>query len=235
MFVVYRKLSRGAVSVLLLVALIGFAPGARAVYAQPASCQFVLGFAELAARIGEAVVGACLENQRTITGPETFNVSSKTSLELYAGHAVQRTTTGVLAWSPNDGITSFYDEMGIRSLGPRGYVVTAWEELLPPSGTSPAPAPRQRADREVAQERCSEIWTNALVRSIGMSEVEMSRRKAEADAIYSLCGRAADDDGTRGVTCFTKAWEASLGMERVFAGSGRQAYEDAYRRCITGR
>jgi hypothetical protein len=157
-----------------------------------------LDFAELVARIGAATVGDCLENQRTIAGPETFDVSSKASLKLDAGYTVQRTTNRVLAWSPVDNITSFYDELGIRSLGPRGYVVTTWDELLASSSAPATPTPRPWSDRDEAGKQCSEIWTTALVSSIGigMSQAEMDRRKAQADAIYYLCNRAADDDGS---------------------------------------
>lgn len=79
-------------------------------FAQP-TCRFVLGFADLAARLGPSVAGACLENQRTITGPEDFNLST-VSLTLPSGSTVQRTTTGVFSWSPETNNTFFRDALG---------------------------------------------------------------------------------------------------------------------------
>ena len=40
------------------------------------SCRFVLGFADLAAQLGPAVVGSCIEDQWTATGPDVMNFNT---------------------------------------------------------------------------------------------------------------------------------------------------------------
>jgi len=68
-------------------------------------CQFTLGFASLRQASGEAVVGACLANER-------FNVAN--------GNAEQPTTNGLLVWRKSDNWTAFTDGYRTWINGPVG-------------------------------------------------------------------------------------------------------------------
>jgi hypothetical protein len=206
-----------------------------------ASCRFVFGFAEFAARLGPGVVGTCLENQRTITGPESFTFPG-VKVTIPSGWAVQRTTTGPLEWNPDSGNMIFEDNWGVRTLYLDGeYTALSWDEHLgttsAPAPAVPAPAtvpPRTPAEvaRNHADAECFNIYANALIGTLYMGPAESDRVKAEADAANYLCHQAADRDGQKGVDCFSSAWNAAKGMERVFQGSGRKVYEDKYASCI---
>jgi hypothetical protein len=73
-------------------------------YAQPATCRFVLGFAEIRELVGPEVVGDCLEDQR-------FGAD---------GDAVQHTTGGLLVWRRDGNLTAFTDGATTWVNGPHG-------------------------------------------------------------------------------------------------------------------
>lgn len=196
-------------------------------------CRFVFGFAELAARLGPETVGACLENQRTITGQESFPLAGGVTVTLPAGTAVQQTTTGVFTWDPDFNLTEFRYGNGTWTLTANGVELTTWEEL---TGQAPKPAPAAPSQASSAQNRassrCFNLVSTVLISSVHASAAERERAKAEADALMYLCGQAADRDGMRGVDCFSQAWDAARGMERMFAGSGQRVYQEKYAACI---
>src|SRR5687768_8512136 len=108
-----------AILTLLLVGLVTLHGGASApaasAQAQPAACQFVRGFADVRALAGAAVVGNCLEDERS-----TIN-----------GDVVQATTNGLMVWRKIDNFTAFTD--GFRSWinGPAGLVSRLNSQRLP--------------------------------------------------------------------------------------------------------
>ena len=216
-------------------------------------CSFILGFAAAAAALGPEVVGDCVEQQYVLDAPLKMAISGG-SVSLRAGATVQQTTRGTFVWAPEYNAPRFITWGGLWVDPGNGIMRYAtWDEARsyaarpaanPPMGAAAASAPppstpprSQWTDTEEAQFQCSTRWANALARSvgIGMPQAEMDRRKAEADAIRFLCDSTAASHGTRGVECFDKAWEAARGMERVFPGSGRKAYDDAFAVCIAGR
>jgi hypothetical protein len=77
-------------------------------------CQFLFGFAELRAALGEAVAGGCLENQRTVAN----------------GNAEQRTTRGLFVWRKADNWTAFTDGYRTWVGGPYGVRQHRNSELL---------------------------------------------------------------------------------------------------------
>jgi hypothetical protein len=197
-----------------------------------ASCRFVFGFADLAARLGPETVGTCLENQRTITGPETFAISDRLTLELPSGAAAQRTTTGVLAWFPQTNRTQFYNGDGQWELTAAGISFSAWEIPTAEAQPTASPAPSSAQNQRNAASACFNIYSTARIGALHSSPAEQERVKMEAQAGNYLCGQAADRDGMKGVECFKQAWDAAKGMERVFPGSGQKVYEEKYAACM---
>ena len=215
-------------------------------------CSFVLGFAELAARLGPETVGACLENQRTTTSDERFVLSDRITLSLFDGATVQRTITGVFVWFPQPNITEFNDANGTWRLAAAGVTFSRWEGITAESASPPAPAtssaarapgpptaaaPAVDTDRRDADSRCFRIYSNELISALDFTGTaagrrDAERREAQANAMNYLCAQAAEQHGLRGVACFESAWGDAAGMEQIFAGSGRQTYEESYRACI---
>ena len=205
------------------------------ILAQP-SCRFVLGFADLAATLGPSVVGVCRENQRTITGPETVDLGGMT-LTLPAGTAVQRTTNGVLTWSPVANRSSFRDSWGERFMTSSGLVERSWDDVLSQAGVSPAPAPPSPAQPSPSAQ-CGAL-------ALELTEDAPRTRTERLTAVWGpddvttaaedLCEDAAALHGARGVACFEAAFAAARGRERLFPGQGWAAYDSAYDRCIAAR
>jgi hypothetical protein len=201
-----------------------------------APCRFVFGFAELAARVGPAMIGECRGNQRTITGEESFDVADGVRLTLPAGTAVQSTTTGVLTWSPDVNLTQFHDGTGIWTLAGDGVRYVTWDEYL---GRTPATTPAQAAssppptsEHNSAASTCFRAATDGRISSLYAGPEEQRRAEAEGKAKSYLCNQALTKDGPSGVDCFLVAWEAAQGMEQVFQGSGQRAYDEKYARCM---
>jgi hypothetical protein len=196
-------------------------------------CSFVLGFADLAGRLGTGTAGTCLENQRTLTAKEQFILSDKITYALPVGAAVQRTTTGLFSWIPQPNLTTFADANGTWTLTGDGVAFTSWEQVTNETAP-PSTPPRQRSEQELARDKCFNFYVELGIQ--GLSPVhtpsERSRLGAEAEAANYLCAVAAEQDGFRGFDCFEGAWRASRGMERTFPGSGRKAYDDSYRACL---
>jgi hypothetical protein len=213
------------------------------VQAQP-PCRFVLGFADAVTTLGSETAGECLEDQRTLTSPEVFDVGGR-SHNLPAGVTVQRTTKGLLAWLP-ESRTRFAtgDGLWIQNGQTMNYLTwQQWDAYLASRDSAPAsamsppapaatPVPAAVQDQRSADAECFNIYANALIGTLYLSPAESDRVKAEAAAANYLCGQAAERDGARGVDCFSSAWEAAKGMERVFAGSGQKVYADKYASCI---
>jgi hypothetical protein len=172
------------------------------------SCRFVFGFADLATRLGPAKVGTCLENQRTITGPETFVLSDRLNLELQTGTAVQSTTTGVLAWFPGPNLTKFYDANGQWELTTAGTAFTNWElpgaEATAPPPSVPAPSQGTTAHGR-ASSICYRASTDWMISTLYATPAEKERAEAEGKAKGYLCDLALEQDGPKGVNCFLSA------------------------------
>src|SRR3954452_5623682 len=113
---------------LVLAMAIQVATWAPAAQAQ-APCRFVLGFGDLAARLGPGIVGTCVEDQQTATGPDTMVFNSGLRLAILPGAAFQRTTAGMFYWSPDANLTFFTDGTYRYSLEPSGVATLTWDEL----------------------------------------------------------------------------------------------------------
>jgi len=93
-----------------------------------ASCQFILGFKQLASQVPDAV-GPCLTNQATALN----------------GDAQQRTANGLLVWRKSDNWTAFTNGARTWMNGPYGLVNRAnterfpWEAEYGKPGLNPAP------------------------------------------------------------------------------------------------
>ena len=214
--------------VLAVVLQVGAWP---AVTQAQASCRFVLGFADIAARLSPSTVGICLEDQHTLPGNASFVISGGL-LDLPAGTAVQRTTTGLLFWLPQPNLTEFVDASGFWQLAGAGVTFRSWDQINLDSHPPTAPPAATVTPYNAASADCLRAESAPLIASVTATPDESQRLKAEADAIDYLCGKALDDDGPPGVACFFNAWDASKGMERVFPGSGMKVYDEKYRACM---
>jgi hypothetical protein len=76
------------------------------------------------------------------------------------------------------------------------------------------------------------MYGSKLISALYKPDTERRRIEAEAKAGDHLCEQAAERYGHRGLDCFSRAWVAALGMERTFAGSGKQLYDEACQACI---
>lgn len=222
-------------TLILAVALLAWPTSAGA----QTPCRFVLGFAALYAQLGPAVAGECMENQRTLTGKEDFVLSEKVTVRLPVGAAVQRTTAGVLSWLPQPNLTEFADANGSWMLVADGVAFKSWSQINAESNPAPnAPPPAQTSGSTPytrASALCFQVASGPTLESVTASPARARQLQAEAEAADYLCGKALDEDGPRGVDCFSSAWDASRGMERVFAGSGMRVYDEKYRACLAGR
>jgi M6 family metalloprotease-like protein len=84
-----------SIAVALLVCAVDPVPGSASTMATGSACQFQLGFADLAARLGSDIVGTCLEN-------EWYRPESNSE--------DQTTTTGAFRWQPDTNTLSFSNE-----------------------------------------------------------------------------------------------------------------------------
>ena len=204
-----------------------------------AQCRFVLGFANLAARLGPETVGRCVENQRTITGKEDFVLSEEVTVRLPVGTAVQRTTTGVLTWLPQPNLTEFADANGSWTLVPTGVAFKGWSQITSEANSASAPVPAPPARSQAAPRASCETLALELTEDAPRSTTERLTAVWGPDdvttAAEDLCSEAAASHGARGVSCFETAFAAALGRERLFPGQGWAAYGGAYDRCIAGR
>lgn len=195
------------------------------------SCRFVLGFADMATRLGAATVGVCLENQRTITGEESFDLGT-VKMTLPAGTAVQRTTKGVLSWSPSTNYTFFRDAWGQHILGDAGLTAKSWDELIGVQQLPPSPQSTSLASQ------CESLAYDAT-RGVPRTSVERLTATWGTDdvtaAAEEMCNEAAATHGARGLICFESAFAAARGRERLFPGQGFSAYQGAFDRCIASR
>jgi hypothetical protein len=197
------------------------------------ACRFVLGFADLASRLGTATAGTCTENQRTITGEESFDLGA-VILTLPPGTAVQRTTTGVFSWSPVTNNTLFRDAWGEWALTTTGVSARSWDDAT--SATRPqTPSSPARSDPGADCAAIALDATRDVPRTYGQQLVAAWGGDDAANAAEDMCRTAAASDGARGVDCFKSAFSVARGQERLFPGQGASAYQGAYSRCISGR
>jgi len=199
--------------------------------AQP-SCRFVLGFAELAAQLGDSIVGACVENQRTITGQgeQAEAIDASASVAVSPGDAVQRTSRGIMTWSPKHGNVYFFTNAAAYRLGAGTSPVSTR-----PTSSAPGPGPTTSEALGDARSTCGRAANDWMITTLGASEAVQRRAEAEANAKGYLCEQALERHGPKGVECYVQAWDAARGMEQMFAGTGRQTYDDVYARCIVAR
>lgn len=225
-----------------LLAIVGLVA---ALWAAPtaaqAPCLFVLGFADMRDLLGPAVVGPCLENQRTLTEFERFDLGGGIVWGLPAGMTIQRTQHGLLKWEPAGNFTQFYTAAGVWDRVGDGKRFRTWSEAgvpaQPDADRSPTSIPAGADALHDARLSCVHAATGWMTVTLGTSLTAQQRAALEADgdAKGYLCEQALNRDGPKGVACFLDAWDAATGMERVFPGSGRQVYDEKYATCLAGR
>ena len=241
---------RPILALTLLLALLPSPVGAQA------GCRFVLGFASAADLLGSPTVGECIEDQRTLTGPER-TVVGEMPVQLSTGTSVQRTTTGLFVWTPSTNRTLFINGDGYWSGTSRSLSYTSWADYAQreaaqaasPAATPPPPAaPGPPAAPISARSRCSGLAAELasemgppssgsvrdLTRSLTAIWEDETSDPVEA-TLLDLCREAAGSYGSRGVDCFDRAMKVAVGRERLFPGQGFAAYQGAYDRCIAGR
>lgn len=156
------------------------------------------------------------------------------SVTLQPGTAVQRTTKGVLIWSPAANLTELDTADGFWILQPDGPLFYRWFDSTPSAPPTPVPTSVQ-AQRD-AEAGCTLDATNALLSvPIPAPQADQQRAQDQMNAIAYLCGQAVDRYGPKGLTCFRSAWQAAVGMERVFPGAGRQTYDQRFADCVSTR
>ena len=210
--------------------------------AQP-SCRFVLGFADLRAQVGATTVGDCIDDER-------HNPTN--------GDGRQASTRGELVWRKVSNTMAFTDGHQTWAIGPNGLQRRlnterfSWEPnestvpaaapaaratAAPSSSATPAPRPAVPGSDALGDARstCFHAMTDGMISSLRESDAVRQRAEAEASAKGYLCEQALERDGPKGVACYTSAWATARGLEQAFAGSGRQAYDEAYARCMAGR